>query len=228
MQVEYRDRAAYLSETSTLVVADLHLGRLSASQVDAPLDEYDHVLDRLRSHLDALDPETLVVAGDLLHVHGSVPGRTAAVVDTLVSDSTDRGVDPVFVRGNHDTLLDSLDLEQPGLRTVDEYRVSDDVVVCHGHEEPSADASTYVIGHEHPAIRVEGARHACFLRGDEAYQGADVVVLPAFSYSARGTLVNGLGAGMSPLVADLGCFRPVVVGEEAYEFPPLESLSGFL
>ena len=132
------------------------------------------------------------------------------------------------VRGNHDTILDALNVGSDATEIVDEYRLGDGTLVCHGHEEPEGTAERYVVGHEHPAIRIEGARHACFLRGDGAYEGGDVLVLPAFSQSATGTLVNGRRRAMSPLVGSLGGFRPIVVGEETYEFPPLSKLGKLL
>jgi hypothetical protein len=227
MNVAYRGRAAYLPDTATLVVADLHVGRASASDVDAPLGAHDGVVDRIVGHLEAVDAETVVVAGDVLHVHGTVPRGALDVLAGLASAVAAAESDLVLVRGNHDTLLDRLDLPAD-VSVVDEHRLADGTVVCHGHEEPELEAPRYLVGHDHPAIRVEGARHPCFLVGDGVFRSSDVLVLPAFSRLASGTLVNGLGAGMSPLVPALGAFRPVVVGEEAFEFPPLAEFATLL
>lgn len=220
MNVEYRGRSAYLPDADAVIVADLHVGRSEASAVDAPLGDHDGVIERLLDHIDAFDPEVLVVAGDVLHVHGSVPTGASRIVGDLFDRLARRDVDLVLTRGNHDTILDALDVV-PDAAVTDEYRLSDETLVCHGHEPPTDSAPRYVVGHEHPAILVEGARHPCFLVGDGVYEGGDVLVLPAFSLAARGVLVNGLGETMSPLVGDLGHFRPIVVGSESFEFPPL-------
>lgn len=232
MDVEYQGRAAYLPAADALVLADLHIGRASASNVEAPLADYDGMLDRLGSHLSNVDPTIVVIAGDLLHVHGSIPAGAREVLDGVVGSVLDTGASLVLVRGNHDTLLDHVELPEDVVVT-DEHRLDDGTLVCHGHEEPASEApgvgsTRYVIGHEHPAIRVEGARHPCFLYGKGVYRDADVLVLPAFSHVASGTLVNGRSSAMSPLIGDLGAFAPVIVGEEAYAFPPLAELSDLL
>lgn len=227
MNVEYRGRAAFLPDADALVLADLHVGRVAASNVDAPLPEGDDLVERLSGHLDAFDPTTVVFAGDVLHVHGSIPTNARVVLETLLDAVRGADAEPVLVRGNHDSLLDSIGLGD-GVPVVDEYELGDETVVCHGHEEPDAEAPRYVVGHDHPAIRVEGARHPCFLRGDGVYDGGDVLALPAFNRAAPGTLVDDRRGLLSPLLADLGSFRPVVVGTEAYEFPPLESFADLL
>lgn len=227
MNVEYRGRAVFLPDADALVVADLHVGRALASAVDAPVDAHDRLAERMAGHVDAFDPATVVVAGDVLHVHGSVPRGTVDVLDDVATAAVDGGADVVFVRGNHDTLLDTLDLPVDVV-VVDEHRLQDGTVVCHGHEPPERDASRYVVGHDHPAIRIEGVRHACFLVGEGVYESSDVLVLPAFSRAAVGTLVNQLGPGLSPLVTDRGSFRPVVVGDEPLAFPPLEAFANHL
>lgn len=242
--VAYHGRAAYLEAADALLVADLHVGRVAASNVDAPLDEGADLVDRIATHLDAVDPSTFVVAGDVLHVHGSVPTGAVDVLEAIVRTAESAGTTPVFVTGNHDTLLDDLDIAGDPVVT-DEYRLQDGTVVCHGHEEPggapdeepdkvdtgettATGTTRYVVGHEHPAIRIEGARHACFLAGENVYRDADVLVLPAFNRAASGTLVNRLGDAMSPVVGRLDRYRPVVVGDEAYEFPPLSEFAAML
>ena len=228
MDVEYRGRAAYLPAADALVLADLHIGRLAASNVEAPIDAHDGLIDRLAGHLDAFDPATVVVAGDVLHVHGSVPTGARSLLRDLLTCVEDHDAEMVLVRGNHDTLLDALDVAGDNTAIVDEQLLSDGTLVCHGHERPDGEAERYVVGHEHPAIRIEGARYACFLLGDDAYEGSDVLVLPPFSQSASGTLVNGRRDAMSPLVGDIDAFRPVIVGEDTYEFPPIGEFASLL
>jgi metallophosphoesterase superfamily enzyme len=84
----------------------------------------------------------------------------------------------------------------------------------------------YVVGHDHPAITIEGQKRPCFLSGEGVYRGADLLMLPAFSRVASGVAVNGMRARdfQSPLVRDADALRPIVwdsVAEEALRFPPL-------
>lgn len=223
-EVTYRDRAVYLPFADAVVVADLHVGRAEASNVAFPLGEGADLRDRLAALVDAFDPAEVVFAGDVLHRFDGATVRAAEQWSDLVAVCREGGARPEIVRGNHDTAL----------RTAwdgdvhDEYAVAEDpkTVVCHGHADPEADASLYVVGHVHPAITIESVRRPCYLYGEGVHRGADVLVLPAFTRLASGVPVNRLygGDSGSPLVTDLDAFRPVVYDEDAGEalsFPPL-------
>ncbi|MFB6090824.1 MAG: metallophosphoesterase [Halobellus sp.] len=221
--IEYRERSAYLTHAETLVVADLHVGRASASDVDFPLGERRDLTERLGARLAEFDPDIAVFAGDVLHRFGTVTERSRETVAGLAEACRDAGTEPVFVRGNHDTALDAAcdDVR-------DAYVASEEprVVVCHGHEAPEIDADRYVIGHDHPAIAIEGQRRPCFLNAPDAHRGADVLMLPTFSRAAAGVEINDARGGdlQSPLLDRLDDVRPVVYDDdtgEALTFPPL-------
>lgn len=224
MDVEFRDRAAYLPAADTVVVADLHLGRDAASAVELPLGERDDLLDRLHHLLDVFQPSAMVLAGDVLHAFSNVPEGVETTLDDLATLVANAGSDLVVTPGNHDPMLDT------AFDDGAEHRLSDgETVVLHGHEPPATQAERYVIGHDHPAIVVEGQKHPCMLYGSNVYQGADVLVLPAFNRLAEGTAVNDMRARefMSPLVANgasLDQYRPFVWDKTAGDslaFPPL-------
>ncbi|SEW02507.1 metallophosphoesterase family protein [Halobacterium jilantaiense] len=224
--VEFARRAAYFPAADALVFADVHVGRDAASDVALPLGEHEDLLDRLRAHLDDFEPGRVVLAGDLLHVHGSVPDGVRDTVDDLRAAIEASGATLDVLEGNHDTMLDAV-----GVDAVDHAELSDGTVVAHGHEPPPRDASRYVVGHQHPAVEIEGQRHPCFLYGPGQYAGGDVLVLPAFTRLAAGTPVESLsdGTAVSPLLADPSGYRPVVVSEgEALGFPALGDLRGLL
>lgn len=222
----FGERAVYLSDPDALVLADLHAGRDAASDVALPLGERDDLRERLGSLLAEFGPGTVVFAGDLLHVHGTLPDGVRDTVDDLVAAVEDAGATLEVVVGNHDTMLEAVGLDAPEF-----VELADGTVVCHGHELPPVDAERYVVGHQHPAVEIEGQRRPCFLYGPDQHEGADVLVLPAFTRLAAGTLVNGLrdGAAVSPLLAAPDAFRPIVVSEgEALGFPALGDLRGLL
>jgi putative SbcD/Mre11-related phosphoesterase len=219
----FANRALLLGET--LVLSDLHVGRASASRVEYPLGERSDLRERLGDLLSTFDPGTVVVAGDLLHAFESVPEGVPETVAALRDRIAEAGAEFVAVRGNHDTRIDAVDVDP-----VDAHRVGE-TVVCHGHETPEAGAERYVVGHEHPAIVVEGRRRPCFLVGDAQYRDATVLVLPAFSALAAGRPVNDLRTEdcLSPLIADFDAFRPVVYTDgEPLEFPRLAELRPLL
>ncbi|MFC3478649.1 metallophosphoesterase [Halobacterium litoreum] len=223
---EFGERAAYLPDADALVLADVHAGRDAASDVSLPLGERADVVERVDALLEEFAPGTVVVAGDLLHVHGSVPEGTTETVEALAAAAERAGATYRVVRGNHDTMLDAV-----GVDAETYVELADGTVVCHGHEEPPVEASRYVVGHQHPAVEIEGQRHPCFLYGPNQCGGGDALVLPAFTRLAPGTLVNRLteGAAVSPLLSDPTGYRPIVVsGGEALGFPALGDLRGLL
>jgi putative SbcD/Mre11-related phosphoesterase len=221
--VEFAERAAYLPDADALVLADLHVGRDATSPVELPLGERADLRDRVDALLDRFTPATVVFAGDVLHSFDSLPDGVAETVADLEEAVVAAGADLVVTPGNHDTVLDAAaDAER-----ADEHALPDGTVVCHGHERPDTPADRYLVGHEHPAIVLEGRKHPCFLVTESGPNDAILVVLPAFSRLARGTVVNGKTTRdcLSPAITDLGSCRPVVVSEgEALEFPPLRDL----
>ena len=227
------DQAIYLTEPDTLVVADLHLGRDVESNVQLPLGETENLAERLETLLDRFEPGMVVFAGDVLHSFDRIAVDVEEAIEALQGIVADGDADLVVTTGNHDGMLTNV----PGLDCRDELELVDgEIVVCHGHEEPDIDADCYVIGHDHPAIRIEGKKHPCYLLGERTYRNGDVVVLPSFNPLVRGTAVNSLRMQdfHSPIVASgspLSAYRPVVwdeTGEEALEFPPLSEFRKLL
>lgn len=250
MDAQLRDRAVYLPAEETLVVADLHVGRDASSAVELPLGERADLTDRLAALLADFSPAEVVVAGDLLHAFDRIPEGVAETVAALGETVADAGAELVVVRGNHDSMLDSVwdsvrgELgagddaaansgdDRASVPTPEEYRVGD-TIVAHGHTAPDESADRYVVGHDHPAIEIEGARRPCLLYGPEAYRGGDVVMVPAFNRLAPGVAVNEMSARdfQSPLVRDADALRPVVWdsdSDEVLSFPPLGEFRGML
>ena len=270
--VSFADRAVFLPNADALVLADVHLGRGVASNVEAPIDAAEAVVDRLESLVERFEPREVVVAGDLLHSFSRLPLTVRRTIDALESAVDDAGAELIVVAGNHDTMLESIaDDFASGLRLTNDSRRTDDqltdgsprtddqltdgsprteyqladgeTVVCHGHERPETAARRYLIGHDHPALSVEGRKLPCFLYGPGVFDcaelgssargiddaddaAADVLVLPAFSKLARGTTVNSQRSRdfQSSLVTDADAFHPVVRDVQAGEtlwFPPL-------
>ncbi len=220
VDTEFADRAVFLPSADALVLADLHIGRDATSNVSLSLGERADLTTRVSALLGRFSPSEVVLAGDVLHAFDRLPDEAKATFADLRALVDEAGATLVVVRGNHDTRIDEL------ADTHETYRLADDTLVCHGHEEPEVDAPQYVIGHDHPAIEIEGKRRPCYLWGEETYRGSDVLVLPAFTRLASGMLINDLRGSdfQSPLVAHTNPLRPIVRDEDAdetYRFPPL-------
>jgi putative SbcD/Mre11-related phosphoesterase len=222
--VQLRERAAYLTDPDVLVVADLHVGRDEESSVQFPLGERSDLLERLDGLLGHFSPATVVAAGDVLHSFEGASDHVAATLDKLELFCKAHAAEFHLLEGNHDKhLTDIWDKPvQSGYRTGDFY-------VCHGHELPAPadrrEGDRYVVGHEHPAVTVEGVRHPCYLTGP-GWGGYELLMLPAFNRLAPGVEVNGMTTSDfdSPFVTDADALRPLVYDEDSQEvlsFPPL-------
>lgn len=222
--IHFRDRAVYLPAADALVLADLHLGRDTTSNVELPLGEPEELPDRLAALVAHFDPAEVVFAGDVLHAFSRVPEGIEDTLSTLHTIVDDAGGCLTIVRGNHDTMLETVTAIEP----VEARRLPDgETTVIHGHEIPEESAARYVIGHDHPAVVIEGRRLPCYLLGEASYQDGDVLVLPAFNRLAAGTVINRMADEdfQSPLLTGVDAFRPIVRDESADEtlvFPPLE------
>lgn len=171
------ERAAFLPESSTLLVADLHWGKtaaLRAAFVPVPSGSTAHDLARLSELLHATRARTLVVLGDLLHAR---EGRHPATMRTIAEwREQHSAIDMVLVRGNHDRRAGDPPSEFR-MRCEPHWR-SGDVIGVH---DPSEVHDRYVVaGHLHPHLTLRGRgrqslRLPCFVVGPTR------AVLPAFS-----------------------------------------------
>jgi len=214
-----RDRAVLLEDV--LVLADLHVGKAAAANVEAPVGAGADMVERFEALCTRFEPEEVVVAGDLLHSFETAPRLVEDTLDGVRRVAREAGARVVVTPGNHDTMLDVV----WGGPTASEYRVGD-TVVCHGHVEPDGDADRYLVGHDHPTITIEGHTRPCYLAGDGVYRGADLLVMPSFNRLVTGVEVNRMSTAefLSPLVTDADALAPVVRDEERDEtlaFPPL-------
>jgi uncharacterized protein len=170
-------RGAYLPSERALLVADVHLGKAATFRslgVPVPAGTTEATLARLSGLIDALQPRSLYVLGDLLH---GPPAQSAPAVDLLARwrDRHHR-VRVVLVRGNHDASAGDPP-PRCGIDVVDEPHPLDDLLLCH---EPRARPGNYVLaGHLHPAYRVTGR--------------ADSIRLPCFWIRARYAVLPAFG-----------------------------------
>jgi len=217
--VTFHDRAVVIDDV--LIVADLHVGRGAASNVELPVGEGADMVERFEALCERFDPSEVVIAGDLLHSFQTVPGPVRETLQGLRSAAKAVDGQLVVTPGNHDTMLDVV-WDGP---TEAEFRHGE-TIITHGHVEPASEAERYIIGHDHPTITIEGQRRPCYLAGDAIYEGAELIVLPSFNRLVRGVEINGMSTGdfMSPLIRAVDSLAPTVWDDDAAEalsFPPL-------
>ncbi|MFB6282531.1 MAG: metallophosphoesterase [Halobacteria archaeon] len=231
----FRDTASFeFGGEVLLAVGDLHLGlerSLQDSGYTIPLGEEETIESKLRDSLYQADPDVVVLNGDIHHKFGELGpiGKTIKRLGDIVENS---GAEVVYVEGNHDTMLDKV------VETRDWYLfkpTESDVTVCclHGDDMPVdlPDADLYVVGHDHPYVKIQMDKQPCYLYGD--FDESRVLVTPPFNPFCSGTVVNGMDSGdfMSPFIrGDFGRFRLVIEKEDGdvLEFPEIRGFRNML
>lgn len=183
--------ALWIPDLRTTLIADLHLGYAWAQRRRGEMGPTVEggIRRKLELLIDDLQPEHLVVLGDLVHAPRPSPAERAIIEDTIRSLQTRTHV--ILVPGNHDR---GFMRDFPGLVTINEVWTGAGVIAIHGHRTGECPTEHVVLGHIHPAMGVfddAGAHQKIpvFIAGSTA------TVLPAFSPFASGTT---LGQAITP------------------------------
>jgi len=207
-----------------LIIADLHLGyEVSMAREGFYLPRvFNEVVGRLKSLLERERPKILVVDGDLKH--SFVPEwREREELKAFIEEIAPFVNELVLVRGNHD--VGTLWLRELGVEIVDELELAGWKLV-HGHK--LVDGERFIIGHEHPSIRLRDEVGA-LVKVPVFLMGEKLIVLPAFSPWAYGNDV--LREIVSPFLRayDVSSARVLVpLDEELLDFGRLADLSRVL
>ncbi len=171
------EKAAYLAERHTLLIADAHLGKaVSFRRLGVPVPQGSTAdnLSTLSTLVARLGARRIVFLGDLLH---SVHAQSSATQTEVAQwRQTHPDLDLTLVRGNHDAHAGDPPTAL-GIEVVDEPLCLGPWALCH---HPHARSDGYVLaGHLHPCVTVQGRarerlRLPCFWFGER------VGVLPAF------------------------------------------------
>jgi uncharacterized protein len=182
------ERALVHLATATAIVADMHLGYCEARQVAgeavpiADIHDTVSIFRHLRARHKIL---RVVVAGDLIENRAGLE-----VASRFHRCLKDLGLELTVVPGNHDRGVEAVGLPIQKRITIGGWRI------VHGFGPlPRGRA---ILGHYHPALRIDGRHLPCFLIGRRR------MILPAFSDDATGGQVASrrrrmnTGASRSP------------------------------
>jgi putative SbcD/Mre11-related phosphoesterase len=221
--------AIVLRKPNTVVVADLHLGSEAALEhegLSLPRVQAKKIEAYLRSMVEAVGPDQLVIAGDLKHNFSRNLTQEWSEVAGFVRAISEI-VDIVVVRGNHDNFLSTI-LSEMAIPLKREHRIGGYTVV-HGHAESSG-KGPFIMGHIHPSIALRdevgaGLKNPCYMYDETK----GMIVLPALSIVSPGVDIvgNTCSDTMSPLIAPfgLGGFVPIVFsGLKPLVFPTVSKL----
>lgn len=200
------EKAAWLPDDSTLLVADAHVGKAVSFRrlgVPVPRGTTSETLAMLTALVARCEARRIVFLGDFLH---SIRSHAASTLGAVARwRDAHRALELVLVRGNHD---DRAGDPPPnlGIHCVDEPFELGGLALCH---HPGPRPGRYVLaGHWHPSISLGGRAHdrlrlPCF------WFGAEVAVLPAF----------GAFTGTHPIEPVAGDRVFVSDGEQVREVP---------
>lgn len=175
------ERALWWPRRSTLIAADLHLGKEQAfvdHGIPMPTGVLDETLARLGRLLARTQSTRLVVLGDLIH---RPEGLSEHVIETVARWRAGFDGEVELVPGNHDELVRSL----PGSWRVARLAAAvTDPPFVHLHEAAPHTGGYALGGHLHPVVRLAGRVDRlllpCFVIGSRH------AVLPAFTRFSRG------------------------------------------
>lgn len=208
----YNECAAYVEDTKTLVVADLHIGieyelyeegAYVGSRVETLANK---IIDLLRK----TGARRLVVLGDLKHVIPSSPPSQKRDLQKFFEKLS--LVDIVIVPGNHDGGIKKIVPKNVKVASSSGYVVEEKTLgLVHGHSWPSKEViecSTVVAAHTHPMVELKDALgysyfERCWViaRVDreklrEIYgieKEIEFMIMPAFNPLCGGMVVNKEG-----------------------------------
>lgn len=170
------ERAIWLPSHRTLIVADLHFGKVNhfrRAGLPVPLKANHRNAERLIELIQQYQPSTTYFLGDLFH---STYNDDWEVIGQIVRHFPACCFE--LIRGNHDILS-----EQQYRRHGIELRESQcigDLLLTHEPAETTGDAVN-VCGHLHPAARLVG-------------KGRQSILLPCFWHSSQRLILPAFGS----------------------------------
>jgi DNA ligase-associated metallophosphoesterase len=196
-------RAAFWAEEQTLLLADLHLGKVAHFRqegIAVPTDASNENWDRLISLLLEFRPQRVLFLGDLFHSHYNQEWDEFC---ELIAQFEDTSFE--LVLGNHDILPPAL---YDHARLVVHQEPYLHFPFCFSHHPLKAVPSDYynLAGHIHPCVYLSGAR-------------GQRTRLPCFYFAEKGGIFPAFGAftGMSGVKAGKNDRVFVIAGEEVLE-----------
>lgn len=181
-----------------------------------PTGEFARLKKHILDLLERTGAERLVINGDVKHAFGRISDAEWRQARNLFAAIQER-VELIVVTGNHDAVLGPL-AKELGVPLHERY-FFEGIYCVHGdrfiEDDMLVDAETIVIGHVHPAVRIQDETRSelykCYLVGD--YEGAQLVVLPSMFSLTTGIDVLETEDD-SPYITDKDDMQVYVLGKD--------------
>ncbi|MEO1049354.1 MAG: ligase-associated DNA damage response endonuclease PdeM [Bacteroidota bacterium] len=172
----FPEKGALWSRKSTLLLADLHLGKVNhfrKSGIAVPEKANDQNTEKLIDILQLTKPERVIFMGDLFHSHYNLEWE---VFGQVINHFTEVSFE--LVQGNHD-IMSSYQYDKHRLKLHNKPLVESPFILSHEPMEEIPDDLYNIAGHVHPGVRLlgkgrQGLRLPCF------YFSKNQALLPAF------------------------------------------------
>ena len=225
--IEIVDLALWVKDEKILIINDLHLGYeevLHKKGILVPRIQTKEVLQKLEEIFKKVQPQKIIINGDLKHEFGIVLSQEWKEILSLLDFLIKKKIEIIIIKGNHDPIIKPI-AEKREIKVVNEYKIKD-ILIVHGDELVETKAKRIIIGHEHPAITIrEGSKwekYKCFLKG--RWKNKELLVLPSFNPLLEGTDVLKEQL-LSPFLDDLKKFEIFIVNKgEVFNFGRINNL----
>ncbi|MCA6214527.1 metallophosphoesterase [Thermococcus bergensis] len=185
---------------NSIIIADLHIGyeeSMAKEGIYLP-KAFRQMVTSVAALLKEQRPKRLIINGDLKH--SFIPlKREKLELKAFFEEVIPLVEEIVVVRGNHDVGINWI--RELGVEVVDELEIGKWKIV-HGHK--LVEGEKFIIGHEHPAIRLRDEVGA-LIKVPIFLVGEPLIVLPAFSPWAYGNDI--LREIVSPFLRDVNLFN---------------------
>ena len=236
-----------LINNKILVLSDFHFGyeeMLTKRGIMIPRFQYKDIEDTLKRVLAEVQPEKIIITGDLKHEFGKLNNQEWREIrntldflkKSLEENKNGRKGEVIVIKGNHDTSLISL-LRKLDVKLEDKF-IYKNFLTIHGDKEIKIprQVDTIIIGHEHPAIKfyTVGRRESykCFfitkykeknLKNKLFSKSKTLIVLPSMNPLTQGTdLINQ--EFLSPFIKKAKGRIIIYHNNEHYDFGELSKL----
>jgi DNA ligase-associated metallophosphoesterase len=176
------EKSLYFPDEKTLVIADLHIGKLGYFRkkgVPLPLSGLLTTLEKLGQLLTSTGPDKVIFLGDLFHTGDEILWQEFLQTLEISADNPHY----MLIRGNHDKFGESF-YRNAGIDVEPEW-TWDNLLFTHEPLEWVKEDCINIAGHIHPMITITGKgkqslRLPCFLHSGSTF------LLPAFGHFTGG------------------------------------------
>lgn len=177
------EKAIFLPQLSTLIIADLHMGKCATFRqagIAIPIMSSEHDLLILTQIINRVSPKRLIILGDFFHAREAQHQSIYKLLDTWRAQH--KSLDIILIKGNHDKHAGNPDMRLE-IQCIEEEMIEPPFI--YSHEIISHENYFTLAGHIHPVLYLNGfgkdkLRLPCF------YLEKNYCLLPAFGYFTGG------------------------------------------